>query len=430
MDFGDCNVTSTSLCEIEHIYNRTGFAELVLQAENHTITRRLILVQDAITGFVVDEMVNAVSFKDTFLINWKIDSGSMVRFSIDYGDNSTETSSFSSVRKALRRNNSHIYTGLGVFHVMVMAMNELNSITMSGHIIVEIPVNFSCVFIKNLGPFGDIYQNDPIEIKLNVSNGSNREFLFVLDDGINFTQRSPELVYKYLESGMKNISVIVYNNISAFSVRTAIAVNKVFLLGNATLEVSSANVTEPVLMVLNVTEGFPYLCFWYFGDGSFIQTSSFQNNSFVHHVYKTINVFNVIINCSNNFGFLVQRARVTVQQAIINLSFTNNCPRPIDEMVIFNISTEERGTNSCFVINLGDGTFLGFGHEDCSHENISERFLGFTGKMFFHQLQLLFVRRLRCKCDSVESCFSFLLTGQSPCGKNTLQFSHHNDTRV
>lgn len=382
MDFGDCNVTNTSLCEIEHIYNKTGFVELVLQAKNHTITRRLILVQDAITGFVVNKKVNAISFRDTFLINWKIDTGSMVRFSIDYGDNSTETYSFSSVQKVLQRNNSHIYTGLGVFYVIIMAMNELNSITISEHVIVEIPVNVSCLLIKNLGPFDNIYQNDSIEIKLNVSDGSNPEFLFILGDGINLTQRSTELVYNYPQSGLKNISVIVYNNISAYQLRTVINVRKVFSLGNATLEFSSANVTEPALMILNVSEGFPYLCFWYFGDGSFIQTSSFQNSSFIYHVYKTINVFNVNINCSNNFGFIVQKATVTVQQAIKSLTFTNNCPRQIDEMVVFNISTEERGTNSCFVVNLGDGTFFGFGHEDCSHENVSVRFLGFAGNYF------------------------------------------------
>ena len=382
LDFGDCNVTNTSLCEIEHIYNKTGFVELVLQAKNHTITRRLVLVQDAITGFVVNKKVNAISFRDTFLINWKIDTGSMVRFSIDYGDNSTETYSFSSVQNVLQRNNSHIYTGLGVFYVIIMAMNELNSITISEHVIVEIPVNVSCLLIKNLGPFDNIYQNDSIEIKLNVSDGSNPEFLFILGDGINLTQRSTELVYNYPQSGLKNISVIVYNNISAYQLRTVINVRKVFSLGNVTLEVSSANVTEPALMILNVSEGFPYLCFWYFGDGSFIQTSSFQNSSFIYHVYKTINVFNVNINCSNNFGFIVEKATVTVQQAIKSLTFTNNCPRQIDEMVVFNISTEERGTNSCFVVNLGDGTFFGFGHEDCSHENVSVRFLGFAGNYF------------------------------------------------
>lgn len=382
LDFGDCNVINTSICVIEHTYNKTGFAELVLQLQNHSSTRRLILVQDLITGFEINQTIKAIILGDAYFINWKIDFGTMVRVSVDYGDNVTETSTLSHVRGTMQGNNSHIYTHPGVFYVIIMAKNELNNITVFASVAVEIPVNVSCMHIKNLGPFEDIYQNDEVKMTLEILNGSNPEILFIMGDGINFTQRSTELLYKYQESGVQNISVFVYNNISMVQIRKNVSVHRVLPLGNVTLEIVAANFTESAQMTLNVTEGFPYLCVWDLGDGSSIQTSSFQNTSSVHHVYQAIAIFNVIVNCSNDFGYATQTALATVQQPIKNVSFTNNCPWPIDESVIFNISTEHKGTDSCYIVYLGDGTVLGFGHANCTHEDVSVQFTRLVGNNF------------------------------------------------
>ena len=382
LDFGDCNVTNTSLCVIEHTYNRTGLLELVLHLQNHSYTRRPILVQDPVTAFKVNKSIKAIALGDTYFINWTIDSGTMVRISVDYGDNSTQTYSLSRLLGTLQGNNSHIYSAPGVFHVIIIAMNELNNVSVFQSVVVEIPINISCLVVKNRGPFEVIYQKDEIKLALDVWNGSNPELLFITGDGNNFTQKSTELLLKYQESGAKNISVFVYNNISTVQVRKTVYVHEVTLLGKVTLDISPANFTEPTQMTLNVTDGFPYLCFWDLGDGSFIQTSSFQNTSSVYHMYKAIGVFKVIVNCSNNFGYAIYTAVAAVQLPIKNLSFNNNCPRPIDESVILNISTEDKGTNSCFIISVGDGTVLGFGHTDCTHENPSVEFTNLVENNF------------------------------------------------
>lgn len=383
MDFGDCNVINTSLCVIEHTYNTSGFFELLLQVQNHSSSRHLFIVQDPVIGFDVNETIKAVALGDAYFINWKIDSGTMVRVSVDYGDNSAQTSLLSNVRETLQGNNSHIYRGPGVFHVNIMAINEINNVTVYKSVLVEIPINVSCLLVKNCGPFELIYQKDEIKITLDMWNGSNPELLFITGDGSNFTQRSTELSFKYQESGVKNISVFVYNNISMVQVRKDVYVHKIVSLGNVTLEILAANFTEPTQMILNVTEGFPYLCLWDLGDGNSIETSSFQNMSTVYHVYETVDVFNVIVNCSNNFGYAIQTAVATVQQPIKNLSFINNCPRPVDESVMFTISTEDKGTNSCYIVDLGDGNVFGFGHEDCANERPSVQFTSLVENYFF-----------------------------------------------
>ena len=374
LDFGDCNVTNTSLCVIEHTYNTTGLLELVLQLQNHSLTRRPILVQDRVTGFKVNESIKAIALGDTYFINWTIDSGTTVRISVDYGDNSTQTYLPSQIRGTLHGNNSHIYSVPGLFHVIIMAMNELNNVSVFRNVIVEIPINISCLVVKICGPFELIYQKDEIKVALEIRNGSNPELLFITGDGTNFTQRSTESFFKYQESGAKSIIVFVYNNISTVLVRKTVYVHKVLSLGKVALEVLPANFTEPTQMILNVTEGFPYSCSWDFGDGNFIQTTSFQNTSFVPHMYKATGIFNVIVNCSNNFGYSIQTAVAVVQLPIINISLSHNCPRPIDESVILNISAEDKGTNSCFIVSLGDGTVFGFGYAYCAYEKPSVEF--------------------------------------------------------
>ena len=376
LDFGDCNVTNTSLCVIEHTYNTTGLLELVLQLQNHSLTRRPILVQDPVTGFKVNDSIQAIALGDTYFINWTIDSGTMARISVDFGDNSTQTYLLSRVRGTLPGNNSHIYSVPGLFHVIIMAANELNNVSVFQSVVVEIPINISCLVVKNCGPFELIYQKDDIEVALEIRNGSNPELLFTTGDGTNFTQRSTELFFNYQESGAKNIIVFVYNNISTAQVRKTVYVHKVLSLGKVALEVLPANFTEPTQMILNVTEGFPYLCSWDLGDGNFIQTSSFKNTSSaaVYHTYKATDIFNVVVNCSNNFGYSIQKVVAAVQLPIKNISLSHNCPRPIDESVIFNISTEDKGTNSCFIVCLGDGTVFGFGRDDCAYEKPSVEF--------------------------------------------------------
>ena len=370
LDFGDCNITNTSLCVIEHTYNTTGLLELVLQLQNHSLTRRPILIQDPVTGFKVNESIKAIALGDTYSITWIIDSGSTVRISVDYGDSSTQTYLLSRVRGTLQGNNSHTYSAPGVYHVIIMAMNELSNVSAFQSVVVEIPINISCLVLKNHGPFELIYQKDEIKVALVMRNGSNPEILFVTGDGANITQRSTELFLKYEESGAKNMIVFVYNNISMVQVRKTVYVHKVLSLGKVALEVLPTNFTEPTQMILNVSEGFPYSCFWDLGDGSFIQTSSFSNTSSaaVYHMYKATDIFNVVVNCSNNFGYSIQTAVAAVQLPIKNISLSHNSPRPIDEPVILNISTEDKGTNTCFIVSLGDGTVFGFGHADCAHE--------------------------------------------------------------
>lgn len=384
LDFGDCNVTNTSLCVIEHTYNTTGLLELVLQLQNHSLTRVPILVQDPVTGFKVNESMKAIALGDTYFINWTIDSGTTVLISVDYGDNSTQTYLLSRVRGTLQRNTSHIYNVPGLFHVIIMAMNELNNVSVFQSVVVEIPIKISCLVVKNCGPFELIYQKDEINVALEIRNGSNPELMFITGDGTSFTQRSTELFFNYQESGAKNIVVFVYNNISTVQVWKTVYVHKVLSIGKVALEVLPANFTESTQMILNVTEGFPYLCSWDLGDGSFIQTSSFQNMSSaeIYHMYKAIDIFKVIVNCSNNFGYSTQTAVAAVQLPIKNISLSHNFPRPIDESVILNILTEDKGTNSCFIVSLGDGTVFGFGHADCAYEKPSVEFTNFVENNF------------------------------------------------
>lgn len=324
LDFGDCNVTNVSPCVIEHTYNTTGMMEVVLQLRNHSTSRRLVLVQDPVSGFDLTKISKAVILGDAMFLKWKIDLGTTVLVSIDFGDNTSQNFPLAYVSSTYEGNISHIYKFPGVFLVLVSATNELNNATVIENVVVEIPINVSCLLVENLGPFHDIYQRDQINITLQILNGSNPELLFIVRDASNFTQRSTELLYSYQESGEKNITVFVYNNVSTGYIRRTVNVHDVTPIGNITLKIPPTNVTEPVPLTFNVTEGFPYQCFWDFGDGNFKQTSSFQNSSSVHHVYEITGVFNVIVNCSNNFGFAVKKALVTVQQPILNLVFSND----------------------------------------------------------------------------------------------------------
>lgn len=375
LDLGDCNVRNTSLCIIEHTYNATGIFEIVLQVLNHSTTRRSILVEDPVLGFAVLNITKVVIFRDAMFLNWKIDSGTTVVIAVDFGDNSaTQKVRLARVSTTVWGNTSYVYKSPGVFPLVVSAMNDLNNTTVSHNVVVEIPLKVSCLLVQNLGHFYDVYQKDPLNITVHIEDGSNPEVLFIMRDDSNFTQKSTELLYIYQDFGTKNITVFVYNNVSVVQIRKTVPILEIISIGNLTLDIPPANVTIPVLMTLNITKGFPCQCVWDFGDGKFNSTSSRQNVSYVRHAYQENGVFSVSVNCSNNFGFSVVRELVTVQQPIENLAFTNNCPRPIDQSITFSVFTTNKGTNSCYVFDGGDGTFLGFGHSDCSYENRSMQF--------------------------------------------------------
>ena len=124
LDFGDCNVINTSLCAIEHIYNTTGLLEVVLQVQNHSITRHLINVQDPVKGFEVTEISRSIILGEELFINWKLDLGTVVRITVDFGDNTTYNVALAEVSGMFDGNNSHTYKSPGVFSVVISAMNE------------------------------------------------------------------------------------------------------------------------------------------------------------------------------------------------------------------------------------------------------------------------------------------------------------------
>ena len=160
LDFGDCNVINTSLCSVEHIYNVTGFLELILQPKNHSITRHLILVQDPVQGFQVIKMSKAIILGNELVIHWKLDFGTPVFITLDYGDNTTYNAAFSGVLGTMQGNNSHIYKSTGIYSIKALARNELSNITVIESVSVEISVTVSCLLVQNLGPFVKIYQKD------------------------------------------------------------------------------------------------------------------------------------------------------------------------------------------------------------------------------------------------------------------------------
>ena len=382
LDFGDCNVINTSLCSVEHIYNVTGFLELILQPKNHSITRHLILVQDPVQGFQVIKMSKAIILGNELVIHWKLDFGTPVFITLDYGDNTTYNAAFSGVLETMQGNNSHIYKSTGIYSIKALARNELSNITVIESVSVEISVTVSCLLVQNLGPFVKIYQKDVLNITVQIVNGSNAEFLFVMGDGSTVTQSSTELLYQYDESGVRNITVVAYNNVSSVQIKRTINIHKINRIKNCTLHISPVNFFEMALMSLNVSEGFPYQCLWDFGDGRFNQTTSFDNTSSIYHLYEFVGVFNVVVNCSNNLGHAILTALVAVQEPIKNVSFTNDGPKPIDRSVTFNVFSENKGTNSCYILDLGDGTVLGYGHDHCSHETIPILFHHFDEKVF------------------------------------------------
>lgn len=424
LDFGDCNVINTSLCVIEHTYSITGMLEIVLQLQNHSVTRRVIIVQDPVTGFDIPKISKAVVLGDTMFVCWRIELGTAVLVSIDFGDNTTQSAALANVPSIFKGNFSHLYKFPGVFLVTISATNAINNATLIKSVYVEIPINVSCLLVENLGPFHGIYQKDQIRVTVRILNGSNPEMLFMTGDGSNFTQSSTEFVYSYRESGERNITVFVYNNVSTTQISRTVKVHDMTPIGNIILQIPAANVSEQVPVAFNVTGGFPYECFWDFGDGNVNQTSSFQNVSFVRHAYQAVGAFNVIVNCSNNFGFAAESGLVFVQRPIKNLSFVNDCPQPVDRPLTFNISTSDRGTNSCYVINLGDGTILGFGHAHCSYEKIQFTNLEdnyFSLKHNYTTLGRYYVRLKAWNLVSVHVLYDKAVVVKIPCNFPTIK---------
>ena len=103
----------------------------------------------------------------------------------------------------------------------------------------------------------------------------------------------------------------------------------------------------PVLFTTSIRNGTNVSYTFEFGDGNSVET---QNNS-VNHTYPNPNRYTVTVEAENAVSHNSTTMRVDIQCMIKIKAFTNNGPVKLAMPITFDVSLQQAGTDSCFMVN-------------------------------------------------------------------------------
>ena len=376
VDFGDCTGnTTTTKCNFSHVYLIPGIYEVHIYARGHVVTRQMVYVQEQVASIEILTSHSAFKIGNGFSGQWRITNGTMVYLTISYGDATMLTFLLGNVLGTLVDTLTRIYQNVGIYEIGLTAFNNISEVSTSKTVIIEVPVEIGNITVKNLAPFENIYQYDYFEATIEAISGTNLHYSFKFDvDQPFINQTLPEIVYRYTVPAMHNLTVVVFNNASSLNATLLIPIQKVIPLQDLSIGIPYTNITNITAITINITEGEPYICTCNFGDGQQASYTS-EDDSIFNHTYSDIREFPVHVNCSNHFSNKKTHGVAVVQQPIRGVVFSNNAPREQNETMQYLITAEKMGTNSCFVLNLGDGTVIGYGLPECHNEYPGVNFL-------------------------------------------------------
>lgn len=367
-DFGDMTVKSSLACSISHRYTMPGIYEVLVSTPKHHSFMMSLYLQDKIRSLVLDNSIKASVVLESFWLYWKILWGTLPLIEVNYG-NGTGSYNFNlgDLRGSYVGFSSHNYTATGIYNITGVASNLVSREMFITEAIVEDRVIIQDIDVTYLGIFDRYYQVEKLLVNITLSSGSNPHHRFTMDNGVIIANGlNQSLLYSYSQPGTYNLTVEIYNNASRANITKQIIVHPVIPINDdARLTIPPNVFLTPTQIDINLTIADPFECICDFGDGTSRRFLSIDNITVLPHVYASIGVYPVTVNCSNSFSSKIFRANAVVQKAITGLAFTNDGPKEMNETVTFRVSSTDWGTDSCYYITLGDGTSYGFGKQHC-----------------------------------------------------------------
>ncbi|KAK3736330.1 hypothetical protein QZH41_020801, partial [Actinostola sp. cb2023] len=390
-EFGDGTLLKTDASHtgkpMVHTYSAINTYGVVITCSNRLGSVR------AETKIPVDtpvETVTITSNKRYFRVNEdvvfdvKVLKGSRLLYVVKYGDGKSTTlqRSASGLAVAGRENFTHAYTTDGSFTVTVTASNALGAVvqTLSQTIVVEFPVQD--IIFQSTSPVR-LYPGVAslfLSVVANVTVPTNAYCIWTFNDGTPVSSPEPLKIkplyrtHKYTKDDTFVVNVNISNHVSTAVLETSVRVQKiqpVVILPKHEVngKIVPGSGPEKIYFAFNETivfnstsqpDDISYT--WHFGDGAGVNASAVSHT---RHVYMSAGRYYVKVSVRNILAVLTSTKQIVVQDLVGDVSVKSNIPTFFTDPTRFYLSIKVRGSDSCFLLAMGDNQGVYFGGEVC-----------------------------------------------------------------
>lgn len=349
----------------------------------------------------VDKVVTSLRLNnsDTFISvnqtteNWiSISTGTNVTVDWDFKDGRKLKSMF--FGDSLRFSGdyqTHSYTDHGAYLLIVTASNPVSTLSVTKYIYVQ-------YIVKDV----EITSNSPQEIPpgivtftVSVRPGTHPPTNATIDIDFGDGQSSTNIPLggvqvinisstPYITPGIIKVNMTMKNNINSINLTDWVDVQR-RIKGLRILSYHTGGdagygapgrgpnntdfpVEYEVLFVANISDGTAITYTWNFGDGTPpIETT---NTSLLHR-FSTPQRFEITLFARNSINSMTVVRRVRMMQSILNVAFENDSPTVIEYNTTLFITIGQRGSDSCFLVDLGNNTrilYKGFHNVSCDDD--------------------------------------------------------------
>ena len=208
--------------------------------------------------------------------------------------------------------------------------------------------------------------NDTLRVHLTV-NGTKPRFVYNFGDNTNVTSSEPIGNHSYVTNGEYVLNITAFNDVSSVIKISKVTVCKpVIPLVALSVTSSPTNLSDTVEFTMTFTEGSDFECVYNYGDDSFdyfgkncynltyfadgvtADKTPYMNLEFkVRHNYSEVGHYRVYVNCSNRLS-------------AVNFTFFSDVQKPIEDLVLPEISPKILGRNNPIAWTMANGTNVTF----------------------------------------------------------------------
>ena len=285
---------------------------------------------------------------------------------------------------------NHTYTDHGVYLLNVTVSNAVSTLTVTKYLYVQYVVRDIQIMSNSPQEIPPGIVTFTVSVKLGTHPPTNATI--DMDFGNGETRRNIPLnrlrainisSSSYITPGIIKVSMTMRNDISSENLTHWVDVQRsiknLHIMSNHTGGAAGygapgrgPNKTDfpveyEVLFVAGTSDGTAVDYTWDFGDGTKKKTKKASES----HRFSDTQVYKITLEAINSISRMNVSGVVRMMHSILNVTFENDSPTVFEYNTTFTITIGQRGTDSCFLVDLGNNTrtlYKGFDNVSCADE--------------------------------------------------------------
>lgn len=393
----DTDVKSHTFPVSRHNFSDVGVYLMTVKVENLVtplqIFTRAIKVDKVLTNLRLVNNDTFISVNQTTESRISIDSGTNATVHWDFNDGSTPKYFFSG--DSLVRDGDyldHTYTDHGMYLLNVTVSNAVSTLTVTKYLYVQYVVQDIQIMSNSPQEIPPGIVTFTVSVKLGTHPPTNATIDMDFGNGgqtktnipLNGARAINISSSSYITPGIIKVNMSMRNDISSVNLTHWVDVQQsIKNLHFMTYHTGGAagygapgrgpnKIDFPleyeVLFVAGTSDGTAVSYKWDFGDGTLpVKTK----NARVLHRFSDAQVYKITLGASNSISSMSVSGVVRMMHSILNVTFENDSPTVFEYNTTFTITIGQQGTDSCFLVDLGNNTrtlYKGFDNVSCADE--------------------------------------------------------------